>query len=134
MIRVVLDTNVVASALRQPLGLPARILGLAYSGAIELSISKDLFAEYQDVLYRPRLKIKPDSAQALLDWCRTHATWIEPTEQVKACADPDDNMVLACAQQAGADFLITGNVIDFPRRWGKTLIVTPRQLVDSITS
>jgi hypothetical protein len=43
-------------------------------------------------------------------------------------------MVLACAQAGDADFLVTGNVIDFPRQSGKTLIVTPRQFVEAFQS
>ena len=49
-----------------------------------------------------------------------------------ACSDPDDDMVLACAQEGEANFLVTGNMIDFPTRWKNIQIVTPRQFVEEI--
>ncbi len=39
MIRVVLDTNIVVSALLQPLGPPAQVLMPALSGSIQLCVS-----------------------------------------------------------------------------------------------
>jgi len=55
MIRVVVDTNVLVSALLQPLGPPARVLLLARDKSIELCISAEIYAEYEEVLARPRL-------------------------------------------------------------------------------
>jgi putative PIN family toxin of toxin-antitoxin system len=55
MIRVVLDTNIVVSALLQPLGQPAQVLLLALTGGIRLCVSGEVYAEYEDVIRRPRL-------------------------------------------------------------------------------
>ena len=55
MIRAVLDTNIVVSALLQPLGQPARVFLLALAGAMQLCGSGEIYAEYEDVLRRPRL-------------------------------------------------------------------------------
>jgi putative PIN family toxin of toxin-antitoxin system len=132
MIRAVLDTNVVVSGLMRPLGIPARILSLAYARRIEVCISAELFSEYQEVLRRPRLQIPDVATQQLLDWCKDHTEWVDARPVLSACSDPDDNMVLACAQESAADFLVTGNVIDFPRQWRKTRIVTPREFVDAL--
>jgi len=103
----------------RPLGIPAGILRLAYAHRIEVCVSADLFAEYQEVLRRPRLKIPDVAARQLLDWCKDHAKWVDGRPVLGACSDPDDNMVLACAQESDADFLVTGNVVDFPREWRK---------------
>ena len=53
MIRVVVDTNVLVSALLQPLGPPARVLLLARDKSIEVCISAEIYAEYEEVLARP---------------------------------------------------------------------------------
>lgn len=53
MIRVVLDTNIVVSALLQPLGPPAQVFVLATNGAIQLCMSGNVYAEYEDVIRRP---------------------------------------------------------------------------------
>lgn len=49
MIRVVLDTNVIVSALLQPLGAPAVVFLLVAGGAIQLCISGVFYAEYEEV-------------------------------------------------------------------------------------
>lgn len=49
--------------------------------------------------------------------------------------DPSDNTVLACAQQASADFIVSGDKhLLQVRRYGKTKIVTAQRLLDIIGS
>lgn len=57
MTRVVLDTNIVVSALLQPLGPPAQVFLLAVSGAMALCLTGDVFAEYEEVVRRPKFRI-----------------------------------------------------------------------------
>ena len=49
---------------------------------------------------------------------------------MRACSDPHDDIFLECAQAAEADYLITGNVRDFPAVWDSTRIVTAREFLD----
>ena len=57
MIRVVLDTNIFISALLQPQGLPAEVLVVALAREnIELCVSAGIYAEYEEVIRRPRFK------------------------------------------------------------------------------
>jgi putative PIN family toxin of toxin-antitoxin system len=53
MIRVVLDTNIVVSALLQPLGPSAQIFALALGRSIQLCVSGSIYAEYEEVISRP---------------------------------------------------------------------------------
>ena len=99
---------------------------------MNIYISHELFAEYEEVLVRPRLKISLAALEQLFNWYRTNARWVEPAETAIGCSDPDDDMVLACAHECRADFLVTGNSRHFPDRWHDTLIVTPRQFIDAI--
>ena len=47
MIRVVLDTNILISALLHPQGMPARTLLIALAGiSAQLCVSGDIYAEY----------------------------------------------------------------------------------------
>jgi uncharacterized protein len=57
---------------------------------------------------------------------------VRPTEIVRACSDPDDDIFLECAQEAGAFWLVTGNTRDFPATWQGIEIVTPRRLLDGL--
>jgi len=66
MIRVVLDTNVIVSAVLVPAGNQAAILLLALRGQIAIYVSEPLLAEYEDVLRRPRLKLTPHRIEAAL--------------------------------------------------------------------
>lgn len=50
MIRVVVDTNVIISALLQPLGPPAQVFSLTAGGSIQLCISGEVYAEYEEVI------------------------------------------------------------------------------------
>ena len=57
MIRIVVDTNVLVSALLQPQGFPAEILIEALRGErVQLCVSADIYAEYEEVIRRPRFK------------------------------------------------------------------------------
>jgi putative PIN family toxin of toxin-antitoxin system len=56
MIRVVIDTNILISALLQPEGLPAAVLMLTLFGEAQLCVSDAIYAEYDDVIRRPHLK------------------------------------------------------------------------------
>src|ERR1035441_7132990 len=60
MIRVVLDTNIIVSALLQPLGPPAQVFVLAIGGSIQLCISGSVYAEYEEVISRPRSDTQAD--------------------------------------------------------------------------
>lgn len=55
MIRIVLDTNVLLSALLNPQGAPAQVLLLTVlEPDIQLCVSDEIFAEYEEVLHRPK--------------------------------------------------------------------------------
>jgi uncharacterized protein len=132
MIRVVLDTNIIVSALLQPLGPSAQLFMLALGGAVQLCVSGRVYAEYEEVISRPRFQRSEDVISSALLAIREQAFWVRPTEQVKVCPDPDDDIFLECAQAAEADYLVTGNLKHFPASWAGTRIVTPRWLLDSL--
>ena len=133
MIRVVLDTNIVVSALLQPLGPPAQVFARALSGSIQLCVSGSIYAEYEEVISRPRFARSADIIAKTLQAIREKGVWVRPTERVKACVDPDDDIFLECAQAAKADYLVTGNLKHFPVSWEGSRIVTPRKLLDSLS-
>ena len=66
MIRIVLDTNILVSALLQPEGLPAAVVMLALSRRVQLCLSEPVFAEYEEVIRRPHLKRDPDVIEGTL--------------------------------------------------------------------
>ena len=134
MIRVVIDTNILVSALLQPEGLPAAVLMLALSGEVQLCVSNAVFAEYDEVIRRPHLKRPPDVIEDTLRSIRKLGHWVKPAIRVEACTDADDNGFLECAQAAEADYLVTGNQRHFPDRWNKTKVVGARELFELLMS
>jgi hypothetical protein len=58
--RVVLDTNILVSAMLSPLGNPAKVFRMFLTRTLDLVFSADILAEYEDVLSRPRLRIPAD--------------------------------------------------------------------------
>jgi putative PIN family toxin of toxin-antitoxin system len=134
MIRVVIDTNILVSALLQPLGLPAQVFVLAISGSVQLCLSGEVYAEYEEVISRPRFQRDGETIAATLWSIRERAFWVKPTDPVRACSDPDDDIFLECAQAAQADYIVTGNLKHFPEAGDGTHIVPPRRLLEVIQS
>ncbi len=124
MIRVVLDTNIVVSALLQPLGPPAQILTLAIGGSVQLCVSGSVYAEYEEVIHRPRFRRSEEIIAGALQAIREKGLGVRPTERVTACSDPDDDIFLKCARAAKAEYLVTGNLKHFPVSWAGSRIVT----------
>ena len=75
MIRAVIDTNILGSALLQAEGLPAAVLMMALSGQIQLCVSDAIYEEYEEVIRRPHLKMGIDVMNYALQSIRKQAYW-----------------------------------------------------------
>ena len=130
MIRAVLDTNVVVSAVLSPSGPPFEIIASASQKLVQLYASAAIFHEYREVLGRPQF----DKLKALSDFQLSELSkicrFVIPRKRVTASTDRDDNIFLECAEAAKAHYLVTGNIRHFPERWKYTKTVTPRQFLD----
>jgi putative PIN family toxin of toxin-antitoxin system len=128
-IGIVADTNIVVSANLKPAGAEAIVLRLALNRRLQLYVSEEILAEYERVLYRPRFRFVAAEIDRLLFRLRKASIWVTPGEAVTASPDSADNRFLECAVGAEADFLVTGNRRHFPKRWGRTEIVSARELM-----
>jgi len=132
MIRVVIDTNIVVSAMLKSGSLPEAVLSLATGRIVLLCASEAILAEYQEVLNRPRLGISSKKIATALTRIREVSLVVRPSQRVNACSDPDDNIFLECAQSARADYLVTGNTAHFPQVWARTKVATPREFLEAV--
>ena len=133
MIRVVLDTNILISALLSPFGAPAQVfLRTILDRDVQLCVSGEVYAEYEEVMRRPRLRRSESEVSDALRAIRDRGYWVRPTVRVRACVDPDDDIFLECAVAGGADYLITGNLKHFPKEWEGVKVLTARQFLDVI--
>lgn len=134
--RVVLDTNVLYSALRSKQGASNALLRLVGTGRFRLVLSVALALEYESVLKRQALTIgyMTSDVDTLLDFlCGVaepqpiHFLW---RPQLR---DPKDDMVLELAAKAACQFIVTFNVRDFAgcERFGVQAI-TPAQFLDHL--
>lgn len=130
MIRVVLDTNVIVSALVFG-GVPRGILELAEAGQCELFYSQPIQTEVRRVLTE-----KFDWPQAILQqalpvlW--SMGTLVAPLITLNAVpADPDDNRILECAVEAQAHVVVSGDHhLLALKNYRSISIVTPRQFIE----
>ncbi len=129
MIRVVIDTNVLFSAVFKQVGVPAQVLDLVARGILTPCLSDAVMAEYLDVLARPVLRPHAARARQLLEFMGAFAVHVSSAQKLSLCSDPDDDQFLECALAAEAAYLVTGNVRHFPKNYKPVAIVTPRQLL-----
>ncbi|HVR27786.1 MAG TPA: putative toxin-antitoxin system toxin component, PIN family [Candidatus Polarisedimenticolia bacterium] len=133
MIRVVLDTNILVSALLQPQGLPARTFLMTLAGTrAQLCVSGDIYAEYEEVIRRAKFNRTEAAIETALGAIRQNGVWVKPSEKMHACSDPDDDIFLECAQAARAHYIVTGNRKHFPAKWTDAQIVSARQFLDTM--
>jgi putative PIN family toxin of toxin-antitoxin system len=139
MPKIVLDTNVVVSALLKPGTKPDLILMLAFDKdhkICELCLSDEILTEYQTVLKYGKLRkhLDQNKIRRFLSELKKQSAWVTPRVPVGVLKDdPSDNKFLACSLEAKADFLITGNLKHFPfRKFHDTRIVGPAEFLDTI--
>ena len=132
--RVVLDTNVVVSALLKPQGLEDQILRLALAGRLLLCASPEVFAEYAQVLHSPKFKLRPEDITTTLKQLEESTSVVHPAHSLRISEHEPDNRFYECAEAGQADFLITGNLKHFKKGYKNTLVVNARQLLDLLST
>ena len=135
--RVVLDTNILCSALLTPGGLTDRLYQAWREGRFQLLTSEEQMEEFRRVTRRPRLRsfIGPAAAGAMHNELRLLAVLIAKLPAVDASRDPADNFLLAMAQTGEAEVLVTGDKHDLLSlgSFQRTRIVTARQFLGQLS-
>jgi putative PIN family toxin of toxin-antitoxin system len=134
--RIVLDTNVVVSALRSNRGASFRLLSEIGSGRFEVCLSVPLVLEYEAVLFRQSraLGLTRRDVGDVLDYlcsvAHRQSIFFLWRPQLR---DPNDDMVLELAVAAGCKYIITFNTKDFGSGRPFSLrVVTPREFLQTI--
>lgn len=134
--KVVLDTNILCSALITPGGLTDRLYQAWREKRFELITSEEQLEEFRRVTRYPRLRafIEPTAAGAMLNELRRLALTLPKLLSVDHSRDPADNFLLAMAYAGEAEILVTGDKHDLLSlgEFGKTRIVTTRQLLQQL--
>lgn len=135
MQKLILDTNVIVSALISS-SVPTMILyDLVLTKKVETCLSDEIFAEYIEVLNRDKFSKFANfqiRADVVLNKLREISTFYKTGKIIEILTDTSDNKFLELAAVSSADYLVTGNTLDFIlTEFEYTRILTPRAYWDS---
>lgn len=141
MPRVVLDTDIIVTALRSVTGGSNAVLREAAYGRLTPLVTPALFLEYEAVLKRPEQRLAHGLGlhdidhflAALASGCEAVEVSFQWRPQL---SDPNDEMVLETAVNGRADALVTHNVRDFAKgaaRFGLR-VLRPGELLKELRS
>ena len=109
--RVVLDTNVLISALLMPAGKPGQVMRHLSGSDASILFSRVTFLELVTRLDRPKFDRYRTRTQMdrYLEWLAELAEWVKPSIRIEDCRDPDDNRFLEVLVAGEGDVLISGD-------------------------
>jgi len=131
--RVVLDTNILLSALINRHGIPAQLIVAWRERRYDLLTSTEQLLELGGVARRPvlRARIIPSTVGRLIRDLRKLAEVLTRLPEVDRSADPADNFLLAMVEAGAADYLVSGDrrgVLDLSTH-GVTQIMKAREFL-----
>ena len=138
ILRAVLDTNVFVSSLLVKKGLPAQVLDAWRERRYLLIISPAIISEIRATLNYPRIRRKyavtDEDVEQLVALLERDALVVPGDADVAGSVrDPADEMVLACAVEAQADVIVSGDrhLLDLDR-YQDIPILTARQFLERV--
>lgn len=125
--RVVFDTDVLVAAFVAE-GICSRLLMRGRKKQFHLVACPIILQEFQRVLTRKFSATRNETLSALQIVSEAVHSVVHPSQFVQSvCRDPDDDTILACALEAGADYLVTGGEDLLELKVFKGIrIITPR--------
>ena len=127
--KVMLDTNVLISALKSGTGTCADVLRAVLT-MHRLAVGSTVLAECERVLVE-KLKVPAPRAMEVVAFLARQAEVIQPTDPAAwPLRDPDDRWVVAAALEGKVDVLVTGDsdILDEPQAELRTL--SPKQFLE----
>ena len=129
---VVIDTNVLVSAVLKSHSVPGSIVELAFDGPIIPILNEEIEKEYREVLSRPKFHLPEDLIEGIMSTFHKRAIYVDAEHLDVELPDPKDLVfyeVVMEEQKEEEAYLVTGNIRHFPNR---PFIVTPREMLDII--
>ena len=134
--RIIIDTNVIVSALIFSNSTTMEAFNLAYTkGKILMSVA--LISELIDVLNRKKFDryVSRETRRDFLGSLSTETELIEITEMISICRDEKDNKFLELAISGNASYIVTGDkdLLEL-HPFRDVLILTPTDFINHFTS
>jgi len=125
------DTSVVIAGAAAFPGRPLKpdtpsgkfLLDWLESGHFTWLYSEEVLAEYKEVM--SRLGVRSRAIGSLINLLRETGELVHISSSVDFSPDPTDNPLCNCAEQGGADFLVTLNQADFPQHRLRAKVIGP---------
>lgn len=114
MIRAVLDTNILISALLSPKGAPAKVFDHVLNGNVTMCFDSNIIAEYKEVLERPKFKFNQKAIDQVIEFILESGLSVVPKPLNIDFTDEDDKIFYEVAIHINGH-LITGNAKHFPK-------------------
>ena len=114
--KIVIDTNILVSALRSRNGASYRLILLLDSGLYIPIVSVPLVLEYESAAKKllGRIRLSKKDVEAVIDYFCAQALTVEIFYQWRPfLKDPKDDMVLEAAVASGCSHIVTFNIKDF---------------------
>lgn len=111
--QLVIDTNIIVSALLSADSNAFKVLSDALDGKYTVLISEEIFQEYQDVLHHEKFGFDEEIFSFLLEWFKENAIWIEISKSNIPMKDEKDRVFYDLAKSCKAR-LVTGNIKHYP--------------------
>ena len=129
---VVIDTNVLVSAVLKSHSVPGSIVELAFDGPIIPILNEAIEKEYREVLSRPKFHLPEDLIEGIMSTFHKRAMYVDAEHLDVELPDPKDLVFYEVMMEERKEedaYLVTGNIRHFPNR---PFIVTPREMLDII--
>ena len=131
MLKFVLDTNVLVSALISGRGNPALLLDKS-AEKYTLFISKDILIEFEDVISRDKFGFTDEEINTIIEAIISVSEAVNPEIKLNVIkSDPDDNKILECAVACRASHIVSGDrhLLDL-KEYSGIKIITPKAALD----
>ncbi len=131
MIYVVIDTNVLVSALitKNPEAATAKVVRLLLEQEFVPLYDADIIAEYEDVLHRSKFPILKETADALISFIIENGIESSRADFEESMPDEDDRVFYEVSLSQDDSFLVTGNLKHYPM---SPRVITPADFVNLI--
>lgn len=131
MLKFVLDTNVLVSALISTSGNPALLLDKA-GESYTLFISKDILKEFEAVISRDKFDFTDEEINTIIEAVVSFSEVVNPAIKLDVIrSDPDDNKILECAVACDASYIVSGDrhLLEL-KEYSGIKIITPKAALE----
>jgi uncharacterized protein len=128
MLKAVIDTNILVSALLSPSGSPAKVLDYVLNGNVVICYDSRIIAEYREVLLRPKFGFDNKAVGQVINFIIYSGISIVPIPIQEKFEDESDKVFYEVAKSTKA-YLVTGNIRHFPK---EPLVIGPQEFLSFV--